>query len=75
MYFSAHSDAPNVWSLDDGDSLGEVRVHEVYAAGIPLITRYRAQADNVSEPRAWLECFGRVTVESGRAVIESITEG
>jgi hypothetical protein len=65
---------PRVWGIDSGDSFTEVRVREVYIMGVPVITRYRAGADNITDPKAWLEGFGRVRITDDCATVESSTE-
>ena len=61
------------WSIDAGSAETRHYVHEIYSSGIPLITRIQIDAPE-GEPRQWMQGFGKVTIESGRAIVESILE-
>jgi len=74
VYWNTHADSPLVWSVDRGETSTEVHVREVYFAGVTIMTHHRPAADNITEPRGWVECYGAVEILHDRATITSISE-
>jgi hypothetical protein len=56
VYFNRSSEAPYVWSVDEGDISTEKNYISVeMGPNTHVITRYDQTRDNVNDPRAWLE--------------------
>jgi len=44
-------------------------VKEVVLVGVNALALYRPEADNIAEPRAFIEGYGRVTIDNDMATI------
>lgn len=55
LYFNSHADAPLVWSVDEGPGTSEQKFAQVTVACTRGMTHYDPEADNITQPRAWIE--------------------
>lgn len=55
LYFNSHAEAPQVWSADEGPGTPECKFAWIVVSRVGGITRYDPAADNVTQPRAWIE--------------------
>lgn len=62
VYWNRRGDYPLVWSIDFGDVSTEMNVKQIYLRGKTITTCVRMNADNVLEPRGWLEGNGVVVI-------------
>lgn len=69
MSFNTRADAPLVWSVYQMGTKREFMVKEVVLVGVNALALYRPEADNISEPRAFIEGYGRVTIDNDMATI------
>lgn len=65
LYFNSHAEAPLVWSVDEGPGTPEHKFAWVAVCRIQGVTKYNPAADNVSQPRAWIE-FPRGRLDGNR---------
>lgn len=71
-YYNRASEAPQVWSLDDGDQATEINVIGV-TCRVPCKTkvgRPLSEAERQLKPYVWMEAIGELHFENGVAVIE-----
>jgi hypothetical protein len=68
VYFNRRSEAPQVWSVDEGTQASEINVQWVSFDGVsinsyfnPAVTREQAEF----EPSAWLQLFANAHFECG----------
>lgn len=68
VYFNRAEDAPQVWSIDEGDTSTEINV-----LGVVTYVQGRSGYDlskAYPEPKAWIEYEGKLRVQVGIAYIE-----
>lgn len=63
IYFNAHSDAPLVWSVDDGEGTVEHHVRGFSLLGCWSKSVYTGKPANEDEPVAWIEVDGVLRIE------------
>ena len=54
-YFNNFDETPFLWSVDRGDISTEIKVRDWILIGATARTRVNLQADNVNDPKAWVE--------------------
>ena len=54
-YFNNFNETPFLWSVDQGDISTEIKVRDWILIGATARTRVNLQADNVNDPKAWVE--------------------
>lgn len=54
-YFNRRSDAPRVWSVDEGTQESEINVISFFADGCAVRSRYNGEVPNENMPVAWME--------------------
>jgi hypothetical protein len=70
VYLNRFEDAPLIWSVDQGTKATEQRFAQVIFAGVNGVTNWNLLANNVDDPRCWIEVFGgTLTVENDVATI------
>ena len=69
IYFNSRAEAPLVWSIDRGTSASEVKIREIHLVQCSGISHFTPKADNLREPRAWIEGYGRVEIFDAVATI------
>lgn len=67
VYLNRFEDAPLIWSVDEGTKATERRFKNVHFVDVTGKTCANLTADNVNEPRCWLE------IEQGE--IDSVVDG
>lgn len=71
VYFNRTSDAPLVWSVDEGTQETEQNFESVTILNANVTSRWNPQETvNQFRPKAWLEVEGTLHVANGVAVIE-----
>jgi hypothetical protein len=68
IYFNRKEEAPQVWSVDQGNQKSEINVSSV-TLQVPSVFRYSGGERNNDTPVAWAECDGTLFVIDGEAVI------
>ncbi|HYX83236.1 MAG TPA: hypothetical protein VE714_12630 [Gemmatimonadales bacterium] len=71
VYFNRASDAPQVWSVDEGTQATEITVIGIRLEGADAITRVLppdTPVDPDRAPRAWLEVRGKLQIRAGVAI-------
>jgi hypothetical protein len=70
VYFNRLNEAPQVWSVDEGDQSSEINVSSVAIAGCEMHSAVNLdETVNRDRPKAWFEVDGRLVVEGGVACI------
>lgn len=69
IYFNRWAEAPQIWSVDEGDQSSEINVINVVFKDIEGLTKYNPNGDNTNTPRAWFEVKGKLTISGGIAYI------
>jgi len=54
-FFNNFNETPFLWSVDQGDISTEIKVRDWILIGATARTRVNLQADNVNDPKAWVE--------------------
>ncbi len=62
VYFNSSEEWPLVWSVDEGTVATEYKYAKVTIQG-EAVTRYNPNADNKTEPRAWVEVEGELVAK------------
>ncbi len=72
VYFNRANEAPQVWSVDEGDQGSEINVAEVRLVNCTAETKCDLGMQvNPDHPKAWIEVFGTLRIEEGVAVISA----
>jgi hypothetical protein len=69
VYLNRFEDAPLVWSVDRGTKATEQRFSSVILAKVDGVSRLNLDADNVSEPRCWIEVRSDMLAVMGSVAI------
>lgn len=69
LYLDCFEGKVPVWQVDNGPGTLAVKVSEVAIRGAHGVTKHNLTADNLSEPKCWLEYDGVVSVHQGIALI------
>lgn len=69
MYLDCFEGSVPVWQVDTGPATLAVKVSEVVIRGAHGVTKHNLTADNLSEPKCWLEYDGEVSIHQGIALI------
>lgn len=69
VYFNRSREAPQVWSIDEGDQSSEINVQHVVIQG-GAISKWNKSKPNDSSPSAWFEVEGFLRIAGGIAYIE-----
>jgi len=72
VYYNARSAAPLIWSIDRGDVSTEIEVREIHFVNVSALSRFNSRANNITEPRAWIEGCGSVDILEGTATINGV---
>ena len=54
-FFNQLNELPYLWSVDQGSIATEIKVRDWILIGATARTRVNLQADNVNDPRTWVE--------------------
>lgn len=54
-YFNNFKEYPLLWSVDKGSIATEIKVRDWILIGATARTRVNLQADNVNDPKTWVE--------------------
>lgn len=69
-YFNRRSDAPRVWSIDEGDVSSEINVSAIHTRNADICTRTNlTERDTENKPMVWIEIWGTLKVEGTVATI------
>ena len=58
VYFNRAVEAPQVWSIDQGDQTSEINVQGVrFTLGVVAVTKFdpHVRLNNTTAPRGWIE--------------------
>lgn len=70
-YFNRLNEAPQVWSVDEGDQSSEINVTAVSFRNCEVISRTNlGETDIENKPKAWFQARGTLRIERGEAIIE-----
>ena len=69
VYLNRFEDAPLVWSVDRGTKATEQRFKCVVFGKADAVTRVNLDADNVTEPRCWVEVKGDMLAVVGTTAL------
>lgn len=70
FYFNRLNEAPQIWSVDEGNQSTEINVTAVRTIECATCTGCDlSETVNRDRPRAWVETVGWLTIEAGVAVI------
>jgi hypothetical protein len=69
LYLDCFKGSVPVWQVDTGPGTLAVKVSEVAIRGAHGVTKHNLSADNLSEPKCWLEYDGEVSIHQGIALI------
>jgi|HubBroStandDraft_1064217.scaffolds.fasta_scaffold12576_7 hypothetical protein len=58
VYLNRFEEAPLIWSVDRGTKATEQKFKQVIFAGVNGVTNWDLLANNVDDPRCWIEVFG-----------------
>lgn len=71
FYFNRHAEAPQVWSVDEGDQTTEVNVKQVVCY-VKATSHYNGTKVNPDSPSAWFEVENaRLSIIGGVAHIHA----
>ncbi len=69
-YYNRASEAPQVWSIDEGTQASEINVSKVVLLGCDVTTGCDlSETDVDNKPKAWIEVTGWLTLDGGTAII------
>lgn len=75
LYFNRLNEAPQVWSIDEGQQTSEINVSSVSLVNCNAITRCDLdETDTANKPKAWVEVIGTLEIVGGVAVITGLKE-
>lgn len=75
VFFNRLSEAPQVWSVDEGDQSSEINVSAVSLVRCSAETKFNpAETDTLNKPKAWFEVRGHLRIVQGVAVITGVRE-
>lgn len=75
VYFNRWNEAPQVWSIDEGDQASEINVRAVSMHHCDMESKTNpAETDIENKPKAWFEVRGNLRVIQGVAVITGLEE-
>ncbi len=69
LYLDCFEGDRAIWQVDAGSGTMSFKVTEVQVRGAHGVTKQNLTADNLSEPKCWLEYDGEVTIHQGIALI------
>lgn len=70
IYFNRLNEAPQVWSVDEGDQSSEINVSEVRLIGVSAQSEVNLdETVNHDRPRCWFAVTGKLSVIGGVAHI------
>lgn len=69
IYFNRLNEAPQVWSVDEGDQATEINVIAVCLLYCEVRTYTNLAEIDEASPKAWIEVMGTLRVEGGVATI------
>ncbi|HKS94988.1 MAG TPA: hypothetical protein VJV74_02520 [Terriglobia bacterium] len=69
VYFNKSKEAPQVWSVDEGDTRTEINVR-AFIIETTTVSRYNGAAA-YPEPKAWTELVGFLAIVDGIAVLSA----
>jgi hypothetical protein len=73
VYLNCFEDAPLIWSVDQGTKATEQKFRQVVFTGMSGVTNWNLLANNVDDPRCWIELDGgKLTIEGDVAVIGKV---
>jgi hypothetical protein len=77
VYYNRSSDAPLVWSVDEGTQETEINVARVslHFCDVETIVNLKETVNPDETPKAWLQVRGVLRVEGGTAIIEGYPIG
>lgn len=58
VYIDSFENAPLIWSVDHGTKATEQTFRGVIFAGVNGHTNQNPQANNIDDPRCWIEVYG-----------------
>lgn len=69
IYFNRHREAPQVWSIDQGDQSSEVNVQKVVCIGCYLESEYNGTPANENTPSALFRVSAdSLRIDNGQAI-------
>lgn len=75
VYFNRLNEAPQIWSVDEGDQASEINVTAVKLVNTNAVTRSNlGETDTENKPKAWFEVIGEMRVVDGVAVITGLRD-
>jgi hypothetical protein len=75
VYFNRLNEAPQVWSVDEGDQATEINVTRIALVDCSAETHVNlAETDTENKPKAWFEVIGTLQIVDGVAVIRGLKE-
>lgn len=70
VYFNRLNEAPQIWSIDEGDQTTEINVTGLTMMGCDVESKCNlSETDTENRPKAWFEVRGFLRVEAGVAII------
>lgn len=69
VYYHKRENAPQVWSVDSGDSSSEIHV-QGFELSNTVVESCTAPEAKHGEPAGWLQVFGVLTIRDGWAFID-----
>lgn len=70
VYMNGFHEPPFFWSVDEGSIATERKVHDVLLTKITSHTCVDLSADNIAEPKAWLEVTANsLQIANGVAIL------
>lgn len=75
FYFNRLNEAPQIWSVDEGNQSSEINVTAISLVGCNAISRSNlGETDTENKPKAWFEVVGTLQLVDGVAVITGLKE-
>lgn len=69
VYLNRFEEAPLIWSVDRGSKATERKFKQVFFSGAAGKTKCNLNANNVDEPKCWIEVIGEMRVVGDYAIV------